>query len=314
MVDDKLFAYVMAQVKLGRDWEDYVAKRLSHAGIPAEASNAPVIETRTEKEWGKLADEKDVTIAGQHRLEVKSRDYTFRGPSDYPFKSVMVSTVRSWHNKVQRPLAVAVVSQHTGAIFFIPEWTEPHWEKVSRYDKRRGYDVLNYECPKPLLWRWDSYIGFLHDYLLSHHETRSETMSASLNRVIILGNLTRDPELKATQSGMSICELGVAVNERTKKPDGTWGERVNFFDVVTFGKTAENCVQYLAKGRQVAVEGRLRWESWTTNDGQKRSRVTISADNVQFIGSAQGQQAAPAPKPLPEHEPLSDDLDDDIPF
>jgi hypothetical protein len=164
--DDELFEYVMKQVRIGRDWEDYVAESLCRVGIPAKASNAPVIPTRNEREWNEMADEKDITVDGRFRLEAKSREYRFSGVDDFPFPTAMVSTVRSWANKVQRPLAVAMVSQFTGAIIFAPEWTEPEWSQKSRFDRKRGYWVNNWECPRKLLWTWDSYVEFLHGYLL----------------------------------------------------------------------------------------------------------------------------------------------------
>jgi single-strand DNA-binding protein len=134
----------------------------------------------------------------------------------------------------------------------------------------------------------------------------------NINVVVITGNLTRDPELKALPSGSSVCELGVAVNESTKNPDGTWGERANFFNVEVFGKQAEACAQYLAKGRPVAIEGRLRFRSWTAQDGSKRSAVSIVAESVQFLGS--GKEAAPgSPAHAPVPEPVAD-YDSDIPF
>ena len=125
-------------------------------------------------------------------------------------------------------------------------------------------------------------------------------MAGSVNVVVLVGNLTRDPELRAMPSGSSVCRLGLAVNERTKDPTtGEWGERPNYFDIDVFGGMGENCAQYLTKGRQVAVEGRLRWRSWETQDGQKRSAVSVVANNVQFIGPRDsgggfGGQSAPA--------------------
>ena len=110
-------------------------------------------------------------------------------------------------------------------------------------------------------------------------------MAGSVNVVVLVGNLTRDPELKAMPSGTSVCRLGIAVNERTKDPNtGEWGERPNYFDIDVFGAMGENCAKYLAKGRQVAIEGRLRWRSWESQEGQKRSAVSVVANNVQFIG------------------------------
>ena len=110
-------------------------------------------------------------------------------------------------------------------------------------------------------------------------------MAGSVNVVVLVGNLTRDPELRATAGGTSVCKLGLAVNERAKDPaTGEWGERPNYFDIDVFGAQGESCAQYLTKGRQIAIEGRLRWRSWETQDGQKRSAVSVVANTVQFIG------------------------------
>jgi single-strand DNA-binding protein len=110
-------------------------------------------------------------------------------------------------------------------------------------------------------------------------------MPSSVNVVVLVGNLTRDPELRATAGGTSVCKLGLAVNERAKDPaTGEWGERPNYFDIDVFGAQGESCAQYLTKGRQIAIEGRLRWRSWEAQDGQKRSAVSVVANNVQFIG------------------------------
>jgi single-strand DNA-binding protein len=117
-------------------------------------------------------------------------------------------------------------------------------------------------------------------------------VAGSINSVVIVGNLTRDPELRATPSGTSVCSLRVAVNDRVKDPtSGEWGDKPNYFDVDVFGGQGERCAQYLARGRQVAIAGRLRWREWETQDGQKRQAVSIVADNVQFIGPREG--AAP---------------------
>jgi len=152
---------------------------------------------------------------------------------------------------------------------------------------------------------------------------------SSVNVVVLVGNLTRDPELRATGGGTSVCKLGLAVNERAKDPTtGEWGERPNYFDIDVFGAQAESCAQYLAKGRQVAIEGRLRWRSWETQDGQKRSAVSVVANNVQFIGprdAAGGQSGTYGSAPGDPGgatfdktglTPDKDDFheDDDIPF
>ena len=110
-------------------------------------------------------------------------------------------------------------------------------------------------------------------------------MARNINIVAITGNLTRDPELRSLPSGVSVCELGVAVNESYKdRNSGEWAERVNYFNVTVWGNQGEACAQYLNKGRPVAIQGKLRYESWET-DGQKRSTVKIVADNVQFLNA-----------------------------
>jgi len=110
---------------------------------------------------------------------------------------------------------------------------------------------------------------------------------ASINRVVIVGNLTRDPDQRPLPSGSNVTELGVAVNHRYKnKQTDQWVEEPNYFNVVVFGAQGDACAQYLRKGRPVAVDGRLRWSSWEDkNGGGKRSKVDIVADTVQFLGS-----------------------------
>ena len=152
-------------------------------------------------------------------------------------------------------------------------------------------------------------------------------MAGSINRVIIVGNLTRDPELRATPGGTSICSLRVAVNDRVKdQASGEWTDKANFFNVDVFGGQGERCAQWLSRGRQIAVEGRLRWREWETQDGHKREAVTIVADNVQFIGprdanaapagNAAPQRSSGAPFKNADLEPAPGDFteDDDIPF
>lgn len=113
---------------------------------------------------------------------------------------------------------------------------------------------------------------------------------ANINRVILVGNLTRDPELRSTGSGLSVCTIRIAVNNRRKKGDtGEWVEEPNYFNVTTFGAQADNVARYLAKGRQVAVDGRLSWSEYEAKDGSgKRERVEVIADSVQFIGPREG--------------------------
>jgi single-strand DNA-binding protein len=113
--------------------------------------------------------------------------------------------------------------------------------------------------------------------------------ATNLNRVIITGNLTRDPELRSLPSGTSVCELRVAVNSRRKdSASGDWIDKPNYFDVTVWGAQGENCATYLSKGRPVAVDGRLDWREWEAKDGTKRQAVRIIADSVQFLGSRDG--------------------------
>jgi single-strand DNA-binding protein len=110
-------------------------------------------------------------------------------------------------------------------------------------------------------------------------------MAGNINRVIITGNLTKDPDLGSIPAtGTSVCTLRVAVNGRRRNSNGEWEDAPNFFDVTVWGHQAENCGQYLKKGRGVAVDGRLRWREWTNPEGQKRQTVDIIADSVQFLG------------------------------
>jgi len=109
--------------------------------------------------------------------------------------------------------------------------------------------------------------------------------ATNINRVIVTGNLTRDPELRSTPSGTSVCKLRVAVNSRRRDSSGEWVDKPNYFDVTVWGAQGENCANYLAKGRPVAVDGRLDWREWEAQDGSKRQGVEIIADSVQFLGS-----------------------------
>jgi single-strand DNA-binding protein len=109
--------------------------------------------------------------------------------------------------------------------------------------------------------------------------------ATNINRVIITGNLTSDPELRSLPSGMSVCKLRVACNTRRKdNSTGEWVDKPNFFDVTVWGAQGENCARYLAKGRPVAVDGRLEWREWETPEGTKRQAIDIIADSVQFLG------------------------------
>ncbi|CAN5496745.1 hypothetical protein BH20ACT18_BH20ACT18_04500 [soil metagenome] len=109
--------------------------------------------------------------------------------------------------------------------------------------------------------------------------------STNINRVVITGNLTRDPELRSLSSGTSVCSLRIASNSRRKdNSTGEWVDKPNFFDVTVWGAQGENCARYLSKGRPVAIDGRLDWREWDTPEGQKRQAVQIVAESVQFLG------------------------------
>ena len=144
-------------------------------------------------------------------------------------------------------------------------------------------------------------------------------MAASVNRVVVVGNLTRDPELRHTPSGTPVCSLRIAVNTRRKDASGQWADKANYFSVSVFGQQAENCAQYLAKGRPVAIDGRLEWREWE-QDGNKREAVEIVADSVQFLGSrgdgeGGGGGYIPADAPAtPSGDFPASPTDDDIPF
>jgi single-strand DNA-binding protein len=146
--------------------------------------------------------------------------------------------------------------------------------------------------------------------------------ATNINRVVITGNLTRDPELRSTPGGTSVCSLRVAVNSRRKEAEtGQWVDKPNYFDVTVFGAQGENCAQYLAKGRPVAVEGRLNWREWEAQDGAKRQAVDIIADAVQFLGSRDAPQTngavesdIPADTSDFQEASVGSGSDDDIPF
>ena len=157
---------------------------------------------------------------------------------------------------------------------------------------------------------------------------------ASFNKVILLGNLTRDPELRATANGSYICKIGLAVNRTYQTRDGERREETTFVDIDAFGKQAEVISKYMRKGRPLMVEGRLKLDQWES-DGQKRSRLGVVLENFQFLGgrddsatnsggedgyersSPPARSAQPADSPEKSETKFSDDqdtLDDDVPF
>jgi single-strand DNA-binding protein len=114
----------------------------------------------------------------------------------------------------------------------------------------------------------------------------------NINRVVLIGRLTRDPELRSLPSGTSVCAMRIACNSSRRDPDsGEYRERPNFFDVSVYGPPADNVSQYTQKGSRVAVDGRLEWREWETSDQQKRQAVSVIADTVQFLDSPRGSGA-----------------------
>ena len=147
---------------------------------------------------------------------------------------------------------------------------------------------------------------------------------ANINRVVLVGNLTRDPELRHTPSGTPVCKLRIAVNTRQKDAQGNWGDKPNYFDVTVWGNQGESCAQFLSKGRPVGVDGRLDWREWDAQDGTKRQAVEIIAESVQFLGSrgdesgsfggGGGNQFVPAGAGSETGADFPAAADDDIPF
>ncbi len=110
--------------------------------------------------------------------------------------------------------------------------------------------------------------------------------ATNINRVVMTGNLTKDPELRSLPSGTSVCELRIACNTRRKdSASGEWMDKPNYFSVKVWGAQGENAARYLSKGRPVAIDGRLEWREWETQEGAKRQEIDIIADSVQFLGS-----------------------------
>ena len=143
-----------------------------------------------------------------------------------------------------------------------------------------------------------------------------EVVVVSINRVMISGNLTRDPEMRSTAGGTSVLKMGVAVNDRRKNPQsGEWEDYANFVDATMFGSRAEALSKYLSKGQKVAIEGKLRWSSWENQQGEKRSKLEVIVDEIEFMtprDSGGGFSADSAPSPAEGPAPQIDD--EEIPF
>ena len=140
-------------------------------------------------------------------------------------------------------------------------------------------------------------------------------MANDTNTVMIIGRLTRDMETRYTSGGMAIGSFSLAVNRRVKKGDG-WADEASFFDCTAFGKTAENLITYMVKGKQVAVLGSLKQERWES-EGQNRSKIVIIAENIQLLGGDKNTQgSAPDARNSPSRAPESDsnNFESDLPF
>jgi single-strand DNA-binding protein len=159
---------------------------------------------------------------------------------------------------------------------------------------------------------------------------------ASLNRVFLIGNLTRDPEVRHTPKGTAVGDLGMAINMSYRTADGQTKDEVCYVDVVVWGRAAENCKNYLTKGAPIFVEGRLQLDQWETQDGSRKSKLRVRAERVQFLGrpsNRQGNEGGPQPqkRSTPQHSPHDEGhgggyeehvidenhhehVDDDIPF
>lgn len=157
---------------------------------------------------------------------------------------------------------------------------------------------------------------------------------ASFNKVILIGNLTRDPEMRVTPNGHTICKLGLAVSRAYSTRDGERREETTFVDIDAFGKQAEVISKYMRKGRPIMVEGRLKLDQWETNEGQKRSKLGVVLENFQFLGGRDDnagnagngsgggyEQSSPPQRSSAEQPAASNDfsssddtLDEDVPF
>jgi len=152
---------------------------------------------------------------------------------------------------------------------------------------------------------------------------------ASLNKVLLIGNLTRDPDVRMMSNGRPVCNFGLALNRSYKDAEGNRKDETTFVDVESFGPRAEAVGRFFTKGRAIFIEGRLKLDQWESKEGEKRSALKVVLDSFEFVDSKQEsgsigprsrEQAAPShtneapPKTSPAPAPESNDLDDDVPF
>lgn len=139
-------------------------------------------------------------------------------------------------------------------------------------------------------------------------------MAADTNTTVLVGRLTRDPELRHTAGGTPVCGLRLAFSTRARDADGGWADKSNYIDVVVWGRQGETCADHLAKGRRVGVTGRLEWREWDTQDGGKRQTIEVVADHVQYLDPRDDREARDG-NPGPAAPATSTPRDDsDIPF
>lgn len=157
----------------------------------------------------------------------------------------------------------------------------------------------------------------------------------NLNKVILIGNLTRDPELRVTPGGLSICKFGLAVNRRFRDKEGNNREETTFVDIDSFGRQAETISKFMTKGRAILVEGRLKLDQWENNAGEKRSKLGVVLEQFEFMGgrgeggggeggggygedsgsgSSSPEQHSPPPRKAATPPPAQEDIDEDVPF
>jgi single-strand DNA-binding protein len=137
---------------------------------------------------------------------------------------------------------------------------------------------------------------------------------ANYNKVLLMGNLTRDPELKRTSSDMAVAQISIAVNRRYKDKTGELKEETTFVDCEAWGKTAETMAKYLSKGKPVFVEGRLKLDQWQDKDGNNRSKLKVVIEKFEFVDSRGGQSSTPSTPSTTETVTVAPPADDDIPF
>jgi single-strand DNA-binding protein len=148
----------------------------------------------------------------------------------------------------------------------------------------------------------------------AHPEAAMERVTmGSVNKVILIGNLGRDPELRFTREGQGVANFTIATNDRWRDKEGNWQERPEWHRIVVWGKQAENCAQYLQKGRSVYIEGRLQTRDWEDRDGNKRQTTEVVAQTVQFLGGRGEAAPRSSAAPAPESSAASSE-GDDIPF